>query len=78
MGAVVNLRKIKDAIGVARNVLENTQHSFLVGELAGQFGQQLGFPSQSLSTNYSEGLYESWKKNNCQPNFWMVNFPSLF
>lgn len=71
MGAVGALRNIKDAIGVARYVLDNTQHSFLAGELAQQFATNLGFTSESLETNYSLGLYETWKKqDNCQPNFW--------
>lgn len=31
VGAVGSMRNIKNAIGVARRVLENTQHTFLVG-----------------------------------------------
>lgn len=73
MGAVGGIRKVKDAIGVARRVLENTQHSFLVGSLASDFAHNLGFPSESLDTNYSTGLYETWKQQNCQPNFWTVS-----
>lgn len=75
MGAVGGMRKVKDAIGVARKVLENTEHSFLVGELAGQFANKMGFPLESLETNYSQGLYETWKENNCQPNFWTNVLP---
>lgn len=73
MGAVGGIRNVKDAIGVARRVLENTQHSFLVGSLASDFAHNLGFPSESLDTNYSTGLYETWKQENCQPNFWTVS-----
>lgn len=32
VGAVGNLRRIKDAIGVARAVMERTKHTLLVGE----------------------------------------------
>lgn len=74
MGAVGGLRNVKDAIGVARKVLENTEHSFLVGSLASDFAHQLGFANESLATNYSIGLYEDWKNANCQPNFWIVSF----
>ncbi|XP_050303242.1 N(4)-(Beta-N-acetylglucosaminyl)-L-asparaginase-like [Anthonomus grandis grandis] len=70
MGAVGGLRGIKDAIGVARKVLENTQHSFLVGSLATAFAKDMGFPEESLTTNYSSNQYETWKESNCQPNFW--------
>ncbi|XP_056641621.1 N(4)-(Beta-N-acetylglucosaminyl)-L-asparaginase-like [Diorhabda sublineata] len=70
MGAVGGLRRIKDAIHVAKHVLENTEHSLLVGSLATKFAKNLGFPVESLSTNFSLGLWENWKQNNCQPNFW--------
>ncbi|XP_060532214.1 N(4)-(Beta-N-acetylglucosaminyl)-L-asparaginase-like [Cylas formicarius] len=75
MGGVGNLRNIKDAIGVARKVLENTEHSFLVGDLASTFATSLGFYPESLQTNYSLDLWQSWKNNNCQPNFWMHVLP---
>lgn len=32
VGAVANLRRIKNAIGVARAVMERTDHTMLVGE----------------------------------------------
>lgn len=32
VGAVANLRRIKNAIGVARAVMELTEHTMLVGE----------------------------------------------
>ncbi|XP_076252467.1 N(4)-(Beta-N-acetylglucosaminyl)-L-asparaginase-like [Rhynchophorus ferrugineus] len=70
MGAVGGLRQIKNAIGVARKVLENTKHSFLVGELATDFAKTMGFPIESLETNYSLQLLNSWLEAKCQPNFW--------
>ncbi|XP_066154427.1 N(4)-(Beta-N-acetylglucosaminyl)-L-asparaginase-like [Euwallacea fornicatus] len=75
MGAVGGIRNVKDAIGVARRVLENTDHSFLVGSLAGDFAHKLGFPNESLETNYSKELYNKWKNTNCQPNFWSNVIP---
>jgi N4-(beta-N-acetylglucosaminyl)-L-asparaginase len=33
VGSVASLRRIKDAIKVARAVLEHSKHTFLVGEL---------------------------------------------
>lgn len=32
VGAVADLRRIKNAIGVARTVMEQTDHTMLVGE----------------------------------------------
>lgn len=72
MGAVASMRNIKNAIGVARHVLENTQHSLLVGERATQFAIQMGFKNESLSTERSDALWKEWKVNRCQPNYWTV------
>ncbi|CAH0561457.1 unnamed protein product [Brassicogethes aeneus] len=30
---------------------------------------------ETLSTNHSTKMYEDWKKNNCQPNFWQNVHP---
>lgn len=70
MGAVGALRGIKNAIGVARKVMENTKHSFLVGSQASAFAKSMGFVEETLSTNYSTQLWKDWKSNKCQPNFW--------
>lgn len=73
MGAVGSMRNIKNAIGVARHVLENTKHSLLVGERATEFAIMMGFKNESLSTENSQNIWENWKSNRCQPNFWMVS-----
>src|SRR5258705_320359 len=44
VGAVGCLRRVKNAIGVARKVLEHTGHTLLVGELATDFAIKMGFP----------------------------------
>lgn len=72
IGAVGSMRNIKNAIGVARHVLENTQHTLLVGERATAFAIQMGFKNESLSTAHSNNLWKQWKDNRCQPNFWTV------
>lgn len=72
IGAVAAMRNIKNAIGVARHVLENTQHTLLVGERATAFAIQMGFKNESLSTAHSNELWKQWKSNRCQPNFWTV------
>lgn len=73
IGAVAALRNIKSAISVARHVLENTQHSIIVGSQATEFAEKMGFKKESLTTNDSKVMWESWKADNCQPNFWMVS-----
>lgn len=70
VGAVGGLREIKEAIEVAKYVLRFTDHSLLVGELATQFAVSMGFQKTSLTTNYSNQMWQDWKNNNCQPNFW--------
>lgn len=78
VGAVGALRRIKSAISVARHVLEHTQHSFLVGELATKFAVQMGFKEETLATVESKRLWMKWhNEDSCQPNFWMVRL-SLF
>lgn len=71
VGSVVGLRRVKDAVGVARAVLEHTSHSMLAGESATNFAVQMGFAEESLETEHSENMHENWKENDCQPNYWL-------
>ncbi|XP_038611264.1 N(4)-(beta-N-acetylglucosaminyl)-L-asparaginase [Tachyglossus aculeatus] len=75
VGAVAGLRRIKNAIGVARKVMEHTRHTLLVGESATQFAEAMGFPNEDLSTNHSLSVYSEWLRQNCQPNFWKNVIP---
>lgn len=72
IGAVGGIRNVKDAISVARKVMENTRHSLLGGSLASDFAVQMGFKKESLQTNKSRDMWQKWKSNGCQPNFWEV------
>lgn len=74
VGAVAGLRNIRDAIAVARHVMENTEHTLLVGDLATDFAVQMGFKRQSLGTPESANIWNTWKQRQCQPNFWIVTF----
>ncbi|OWF45127.1 N(4)-(Beta-N-acetylglucosaminyl)-L-asparaginase [Mizuhopecten yessoensis] len=69
VGAVGCIRRVKDAIGVARAVMDHTGHTLLVGELATKFAVEMGFKEENLSTSRSDKIYHDWKNNNCQPNF---------
>ncbi|XP_026748172.1 N(4)-(Beta-N-acetylglucosaminyl)-L-asparaginase-like [Galleria mellonella] len=71
VGAVGALRRVKSAMSVARNILEYTKHSFLVGDQATEFALKMGFKEESLITSYSTSLWAKWRdEDNCQPNFW--------
>ncbi|XP_026676079.1 LOW QUALITY PROTEIN: N(4)-(Beta-N-acetylglucosaminyl)-L-asparaginase-like [Diaphorina citri] len=70
IGAVAALRRVKNAIGVARKVLENTKHTMLVGDQAKHFAVSMGFPEESLTTPDSKHKWRAWRDNRCQPNFW--------
>lgn len=68
-GAVADLRRIKNAIGVARAVMEHTDHTLLVGESASVFAENMGFVAEDLTTNKSVNIFSQWLKGNCQPNY---------
>ncbi|XP_074650767.1 N(4)-(Beta-N-acetylglucosaminyl)-L-asparaginase-like [Tubulanus polymorphus] len=70
VGGVGDLRRIKQAISVARSVMKHTKHTLLVGESATQFSISLGFKETDLRTAESISLWKKWKSSNCQPNFW--------
>jgi len=70
VGSVGGLRRIKNAISVARYVLDYTTHTLLVGDQATNFAKQMGFKEESLTTNDSQRIYNDWVRNRCQPNFW--------
>ncbi|EFN71962.1 N(4)-(Beta-N-acetylglucosaminyl)-L-asparaginase [Camponotus floridanus] len=70
MGAVAGMRRIKNAISVARKVMHHTKHTLLSGDLATEFAVKMGFKEESLTTNQSHQMWEDWKANNCQSNFW--------
>merc|ERR1712113_1168071 len=75
MGAVSQLKSVREAIQVAKAVMDHTYHSLLVGENATNFALSMGFKRQELASKESLQLWRRWKLNKCQPNFWknMVN-----
>lgn len=68
-GAVAGLRRIRDAVAVARAVLHHTRHSLLVGDLATQFAVENGFREEDLSTEDSRARCAAWRAGNCQANY---------
>ncbi|XP_059609578.1 N(4)-(Beta-N-acetylglucosaminyl)-L-asparaginase [Phlebotomus argentipes] len=71
VGAVANVRDVKNAIGVARHVLEYTRHTLLAGDQVSDFAKEMGFTLESLQTPASRQQWQNWVANNCQPNFWV-------
>lgn len=68
-GAVAGLRRIKNAISVARAVMNYTKHTILVGDLATQFAVDMGFQQEDIHSIESMTKWISWFEKNCQPNF---------
>ncbi|EDO35416.1 predicted protein, partial [Nematostella vectensis] len=76
VGAVGCLKEVKNAIAVARSVMQHTTHTLLVGEDATQFALRMKFPKEDLHTNNSRERWSKWHKNDCQPNFWESVHPN--
>lgn len=68
-GAVAGIRRIRDAIAVARHVLEYTTHTLLAGDLATEFAVSNGFTLSNLTTSEQAARCEAWREANCQPNY---------
>lgn len=70
-GAVAALRRVRDAAGVARAVLDHTGHSLLAGDLATAFAVQNGFAEEdSIGTAASARACREWReRDRCQPNY---------
>lgn len=68
-GAVAGLRRIRDAIAVARHVLDYTTHTLLAGDLATQFAISNGFPVSNLTTDEEAARCAAWREGDCQPNY---------
>ncbi|KAI0386390.1 asparaginase-domain-containing protein [Hypomontagnella monticulosa] len=68
-GAVAALRRVKEAVSVARAVLEHTTHTLLAGDFATDFAVANGFTAQNLTTEASAASCTQWKAGGCQPNY---------
>jgi N4-(beta-N-acetylglucosaminyl)-L-asparaginase len=69
-GAVAGLHSIKNAISVARQVLEKTRHTTLAGEGALHFALKMGFKPEQLLTPESLKQWLEWKANPNRKTFW--------
>lgn len=60
VGAVGCLKRVKRALAVARKVMEDTQHSLLVGDDATRFAAANGFEETSLTNLASQKVWEEF------------------
>jgi len=63
MGAVGALQNVKTPSRVARRVMEDTDHMFLVGAGALKFAKAEGFPEENLLTDESRLQWLVWKRS---------------
>lgn len=68
-GAVAGLRRVRDAIAVARAVMKHTKHSLLVGDLATAFAVENGFVEEDIGTEESRRRCEEWRRGGCRGNY---------
>jgi N4-(beta-N-acetylglucosaminyl)-L-asparaginase len=72
-GAVGSIRNIKTPSKVAKLVMEQTDHMFLVGDGALRFAKAMGFKEEDLLTEESRLQWLTWKKSlrdNSNHNNW--------
>jgi L-asparaginase/N4-(beta-N-acetylglucosaminyl)-L-asparaginase len=70
-GAVCSLHSIRNAISVARQVLERTTHTTLAGEGAFRFALRAGFEPEQLLTPESLKKWQEWKANPKRESYWL-------
>ena len=66
-GAVCGIERHRHPVSVARLVMEQTEHSMLVGSLADDFADSHGLESTSILSERAKTKWETWKKSNTPP-----------
>jgi N4-(beta-N-acetylglucosaminyl)-L-asparaginase len=64
IGAVGCLKRVRKAISVARKVMEETQHTLIVGDDATRFAARMGFAETSLTGPKSQAAFAKWAATN--------------
>ncbi len=70
-GGVAGLKKVRHAARLAKLVLEQTDHSLLVGEGANEFAKAQGFPEENLLTEKARKIWLYWKQTNSTRDDWI-------
>jgi N4-(beta-N-acetylglucosaminyl)-L-asparaginase len=60
-GAVAAVRRIKNVSRLAKTVMENTNHTMIVGDGARRFAVAQGFEEMNLLTEHSRKIWLAWK-----------------
>jgi len=68
IGAVGCLKRVKRAISVAREVMEQTQHTLIVGEDATRFALAAGFEEENLTNSRSLLRWMDWSETGSRSN----------
>ncbi|MBT4530881.1 MAG: N(4)-(beta-N-acetylglucosaminyl)-L-asparaginase [Phycisphaerae bacterium] len=66
-GAVCGIERHRHPVSVARLVMEQTEHSMLVGSLADDFADKQGITSENILAESAKAKWEAWKKTNMPP-----------
>lgn len=70
VGAVGCLKRVKRAISVARKVMEETQHTLIVGEGATALAASMGFEQTSLTNADSLKVWAEWAAKGERSSAW--------
>lgn len=70
-GAVAALQRVRHAARLAKLVLEQTDHTLLVGEGALRFARAQGFPEESLLTETARKIWLYWKQSQSENDDWI-------
>ena len=70
-GAVAGLQRVRHAARLAQLVMEQTDHSLLVGEGALQFARAMGFPEEDLLTDTARKIWLYWKQSLSERDDWL-------
>jgi N4-(beta-N-acetylglucosaminyl)-L-asparaginase len=70
-GAVGSLEDVAEAAAVAKAVMDNTDHIFLVGAGAKKFALEMGFKEQNLLTEQSRQDWLRWKSRLNPNDAWL-------
>ncbi|HUK26769.1 MAG TPA: N(4)-(beta-N-acetylglucosaminyl)-L-asparaginase [Terriglobales bacterium] len=69
-GSVGALHNVKNAVQVAKAVMEHTGHVMLVSEGADRFAKAMGFPQMDLLTEHSRKIWMLWKEYHSTDDWW--------
>ena len=75
-GGVGGLRGIRNPTQVARQVMEMTDHTLLVGEGALKFARAVGFREENLLTEKARKIWLHWKRTLSEQHDWLPPDPA--